>query len=143
MNDGFNKQRPDKLSLIVFSQRFDKVHYALVLASATAAMSTPVTLFFTMHATKALVGTGWRKMPAEGFADGGEMDDAFRERGVGDFETLINACSELGVKFMVCEMGLKALEIKREDLRDDIDMETGGVVTFMNDASNQGSIIFI
>ena len=31
---------PEKLSIVVFSGEFDKVHYALVLASAAAAMGT-------------------------------------------------------------------------------------------------------
>ncbi|MCK4939059.1 MAG: DsrE/DsrF/DrsH-like family protein [Rhodospirillaceae bacterium] len=149
MANGLNPQRPDKLSLIVFSQCSARVHYALVMASATAAISTPVTIFFTMEATKALGKPDengaypWQAMPAEGYSNGGEMNAAFIKKGVADFETLLSACGELGVKFMVCEMGLRAIDMTRSDLRDDINIETGGVVTFMDDASNNGSMVFI
>ena len=45
---------PEKLSLIVQSDDFDRVHYALVLASAALATGKPVTLLFAMAATRAL-----------------------------------------------------------------------------------------
>ena len=45
---------PDKLSIVVYSGKFDEVHYALVMASAAAAVGRPVTLFFTMDACIAL-----------------------------------------------------------------------------------------
>lgn len=149
MNEGLNSKRPEKLSLIVFSKCAARVHYALVMASATAAIATPVTIFFTMGATVALGkpnenGTHpWQTMPAEGYNNGEEMNKAFIDKNVADFETLLSACSELGVKFMVCEMGLQAIGMKRENLRDDVNVEIGGVVTFMNDASNDGSMVFI
>ena len=149
MNEGLNPNRPDKLSLVVFSKHIDRVHYALVMASATAAISTPVTVFFTMGATLALGkpdenGTyPYQAMPAEGYNNGAEMNEAFAQKNVADFETLLGACIELDVKFMVCEMGLQTIGIKRKDLRDDISVEIGGVVTFMNDASNDGSMVFI
>ncbi len=149
MNDGLDPTRPDKLSLIVFSGDIDRVHYALVMASATAAIATPVTVFFTMEATRAIGKADkngdypYQTMPARGYKNGGEMNDDFIKKGIGDFETLLSACAELGVKFMVCEMGLRAIDMALGDLRGDINIETGGVVTFMNDASNNGSMVFI
>lgn len=145
MGEGLNAERPDKLSLIVFSGDFDKVHYALVMASAAAAIGTPVTLFFTMEGARALVGqNGWHAQPApEPFNNGKSMDAEFIARGVADFETLLEACRDLQVRFMVCEMGLKAYGIDRATLRDDIQIEQGGVVTFINDASKDGTMLFI
>lgn len=143
--------RPDKLSIVVFSGDFDKVHYALVLASGSCAAGIPTTLFFTMEGARALCRTNaqsppsWRALipTTAKFPDGGAMDDAFKGRGVGDFETLLHACIDMGVVFMVCEMGLAALDIPRSDLRADIPLVDGGVVTFLNDASKDGSILFI
>lgn len=145
---------PDKLSLVVYSGTFDKVHYALVMAAAAAAMGKPVTLFFTMGATRALMapaadGTAaWRSMPVSADAGlegdtGGAVDDAFKDRGVATFEELLAAAKALDAKFMVCEMGLRAMGIERDALRDDIELETGGVVTFLNDASADGTTLFV
>jgi len=150
MAEVLNPERPEKLSLVVFSGDFDKVHYALVIASAAAAIDTPVTLFFTMEGARALLRPGVDNVPAwatqptsNGLETGADMNDAFLERGVADFETLMGACRELGVRFLVCEMGLKALDISRGELRPDITIEVGGVVTFLNDAHKDGSIVFI
>ena len=41
-------ESPRKLSLVVFSGSFEKVHYALVMASAALASGREATLFFTM-----------------------------------------------------------------------------------------------
>jgi peroxiredoxin family protein len=74
---------PDKLSLVVLSADFTRVHYALVLASAAAAVGTPATLFFTMDAARFLQkpsadGTpGWRSVPAVGPGVGPGISPAF------------------------------------------------------------------
>tara|TARA_B100000315_G_scaffold228180_1_gene236667 strand:+ start:645 stop:1091 length:447 start_codon:yes stop_codon:yes gene_type:complete len=142
---------PDRLSIVVFSPGFDKVHYALVMAAAAAATDTPATLFFTMEAIRALEkpaddGTpAWRQMPAgpAAVAAGGEMDDDFQARGVATFEELLQSCVALKVRFMVCEMGLRALGLEKEALRGDVPVEAGGVVTFLKDASPDGATFFI
>ncbi len=142
---------PDKLSIVVFAGEFDKVHYALVMASGAAAVGTPVTLFFTMQACRALLkpaadGTpAWRSMPVSDGSGrtGGEMDDDFAARNVATFEELLLACPEMGVRFLVCEMGLKAVGLERGDLRDDLPLEDGGVVTFVTDASPDGTMLFV
>lgn len=144
-------QSPDALSIVVHAGNFDKVHYALVMASAAAATNKPAMLFFTMEACKTLLKPNadghhpWQKMPVSGGAakNGGEMDQTFGDRKVATFEELITSCAELGVTFMVCEMGLRALDISRDDLRDDIDFKEGGVVSFLNAASKDGAVLFI
>ncbi len=146
-------QRPDKLSIIVFSGDFDRVHYALVTASAAVAIDIPVTLFFTMEASRALLApidnghATWRDLPVGPSSalgrNGGEMDDGFKQRTVADFEDLLAACVALGVRFMVCDMGLRALDLEGARLREDVPVESGGMVTFLNDASRTGQMLFI
>jgi len=135
---------PDKLSVIVFSGDFDRVHYALAMAAAAAAVDTPATLFFTMGALRALRradagGTpGWAALPGAA-----ARDAELVARGVAGFETLYAACAALGVRFMVCEMGLAAEGLRRADLRDDAPIEEGGLVTFLADASASGAVVFV
>lgn len=141
---------PDKLSIVVFSGHYDKVHYALVMASAAAAVGRPVTLFFTMLACRALKAAGndgapaWRDMPlSEEQGTGGDKDDAYGAMNVATFEELLQSCVQMGVTFMICEMGLRAVGLEGEPLRDDIPLEQGGVVTFLADASKDGAMLFI
>jgi len=145
--------RPGKLSIIVFSGEFERIHYALVTASAAVAIDIPVTLFFTMAASRALLaplGDGtpaWRSLPIGNSGLVGttaeQIDDGFKERTVADFEDLLSACVTLGVRFMVCDMGLRALDMEGAQMRDDVAIESGGMVTFLNDASATGQMLFI
>ncbi len=140
---------PDKLSIIVYSGMFDKVHYALVMASAAAAVGRPVTLFFTMDACVVLEeakdgSAPWASLPvSQGSKSAAELDADYGQRGIATFEELMEACVAMGVKFMVCEMGLRARGLEDEPLRNDIPLEEGGVVTFLNDASKDGAVIFV
>ena len=141
---------PDKLSIVVYDHHFDKVHYALVMASATAAIGKPVTLFFTMGACQALMATpadappAWADMPlSDGSGTGLERDQAYRQDGIASFEELLSACRALDVKFLVCEMGLRAKGYKNSNLSENLNIEISGVVTFMNDVSKDGAVIFI
>lgn len=128
----------DKLSLVVFSGDYERVHYALALAAGAIAANTPVTLFFTMGAARALVGTdGWRLLP------GAQADAEYCAKGLAGFEDLLDACTALGVKVMVCEMGLRALGIDASTLRPGLPLEQGGIVTFLADASKDGAMMFV
>ncbi len=140
---------PEKLSLVVFSGAYDKVHYALSMASAALAVNRPATLFFTMEAIRGLAKAdaegrpGWAALESGAGGGAAARDRDYRERGVATFEELMDACVELGARFMVCEMGLRALRLTAADLRDDIGFSQGGLVTFLNDASADGAVVFI
>ena len=114
------------LSIIVRSGKYEDVHYALAMAAAAIAVNKPAVLFFTMSGIHALMGP---PPPLEGW----ERDAVNKQRGVGDFETLLQACVELGVRFIVCEMGLRSLAIDRTSLRADVPFTVAGIVTLLEE----------
>jgi peroxiredoxin family protein len=114
------------VSIIVRSGKYEDVHYALALAAAAVAVNKPAVLFFTMAGIRALTGPP----PA---LDDWQRDAINRQRGVGDFETLLQACVELGVRFIVCEMGLRSLDIDRTTLRADVPFTVAGIVTLLEE----------
>ena len=124
---------PDKLSFIIQSGDYGRVHYALVMASAALATGKAVTLFFTMDGTRALL---------TGFADVPE-DAALAQKGLATFEELMAACAELGAVFMICELGLRASAVDRGRIRDDIDITEGSAVSFLSDASADGAMLYV
>jgi peroxiredoxin family protein len=113
------------LSIIVRSGKYEDAHYALAMASAALAVNQTAVLFFTMGGLRALM-----IQPA---LDDWERDALNRQRGVGDFETLLQACIELGARFIVCEMGLRSLAIDRASLRTDIPFTVAGIVTLLEE----------
>lgn len=138
------------LSIVVFSGGFDRVHYALVMASAAAAVNRKVTLFFTGRALRALVHEeepgvlGWHDLDA---ADDGsrpaERDRFFASHGMATFEELLGACVLMNVKILACEMGLRALGLPASaTLRSDVPAIVAGVVTYLGE-SDGAQTLFI
>jgi peroxiredoxin family protein len=131
----------ERLCIVLLSGSFERVHYALCMASAAAALERPVTLFVTLGALCALVATdkngrpGWMNLPgverpaASPAADGAALDALNRARGVAGFDELLRACTAFEVEFMVCEMGLRTLGLTPGDLRSDVRLEPGGLAS--------------
>jgi peroxiredoxin family protein len=137
------------LNLVLVSDLYERVHYALVMASAAAATNRKVRLFFTMGALKALTRSkadrpGWHDLsPSPGGLGPMDQDRAFAEAGIATFEELLQATVALGGEVMACEMGMRAVGLARDDLRSDIAVAEGGVVTFLEAAEGSGPIIFV
>ena len=134
----------EPIRLVLFSGDFDRIHYALAMASAAVAVNRPATLFFTMQACRALLGKdGWRDMKSETAGTGAVKDADLQAKGIGGFEELLAACAALGVRFIVCETGLRAEGIERSDLRDNLELEVAGLVTLYGDSAAGGALTFI
>ena len=133
----------ERLSVLLLSGSFDRAHYALSIASTAAALERPATLFVTLAATRALLAEdgqgrpGWASLPLSAdladpdVADGAALDARNRSRGVAGFEELLQACVALGVEIMVCEMGLRALDLEAQALREDVPIRAGGLATLL------------
>jgi peroxiredoxin family protein len=133
---------PERLSLILLSGSFERVHYGLAMASAAAALARPVTLFATHGAIRAFLAAdpvgrpGWAGLPLGPLAppevaDGFALDARNRKRGVAGFEELLQACAGLGVEFIVCEMGLRAEGLAAAALRPDLPIQRAGLATLL------------
>ncbi len=114
------------ISVILRAGDYESAHYALALAAAALAVNKPAVLFFTMSGIRAL-----QSPPPP--LDDWDRDGRNRARGVGDFETLLQACVELGARFIVCEMGLRSLDIDRASLRADVPITVAGIVTLLEE----------
>jgi len=133
----------ERLSVVLLSGAFERVHYALCVATAAAALERPVTLFVTLGALPALVAEdgrgrpGWMRLPVGAdvagaeVVDGGALDDRYRARGVVGFEELLEACRALEVELMVCDMGMRALGLEPGALRADLELRPGGLATLL------------
>jgi len=69
------------------------------------------------------------------------MTDMMKKQNVATFEELFEASKQLGVKFTACEMAMHILEIKKEDLIDEVE-DIAGVATFL-DRSKDAKVLFI
>jgi peroxiredoxin family protein len=152
-----------KASIVVFSGDLDKAMAALVIATGAAASSMDVTLFFTFWGLNVIKKGGLFK--GEGFmgkmfnvlARGGDaigpsrlnmlgigrwlMKRIMKQKNVNLPKEMIEEARELGVKFLACEMSMRVMGIRKEDL-----IETDGIVgvaTYIREASNSEITLFI
>ena len=132
---------PGKLSLIVLSGTYERVHYALALASSQLAVGRQATLFFTMGGIKGLLAPAEDGRPGWHALDGAQRDAIMAREGLATFEELLGACVELGASILVCEMGLAAEGLARAELRTDVPIAEGGIVSFLNDARADGALM--
>jgi peroxiredoxin family protein len=159
------EKQQDKLSLICFSGDFDKAIAAFTLATGAAATNKEVSLFFTFWGLNII-----RKNRARAFKGGGFLTRFFnflmggvnklplsrlnfmgaspkimtylmRKKNVATLPELMESAKALGVKFIACEMAMHILDIKKEDLIDEVE-EVIGVPTFL-EHSRDAMTLFI
>ena len=121
----------DPLGVLLLSGGHDRVHYAFVLASGAAAIGRDVVLFASNRGCLGLA-TDW-----SGLDDAGR-DTRVQASGVAGLDDLRDACTELGVRLIACEAGLKIEQIDPAALLPSV--EIAGVVTFLS-AVGGGQIV--
>ena len=122
-----------RLSVILHSGDYDRIHYAFVIAATAAAINRPVTLLFTKSAVRALT-PDWAT----------KMDIAFSKTGMAKLSEMINACTELAVSFKICELGLISEGLGMKDLRTNVCLEPDGITSFLIEAENEmAQILFV
>jgi peroxiredoxin family protein len=109
------------LGILLLSGGHDRAHYALVLATGAAALGREVVLFATNAGCRLFLD------PCPLLADGREA--ALEARGVAGIGLLLAAASELGLRRVACEAGLKAEDLAGLPLAPGV--EVAGVATLL------------
>ena len=118
------------LGVLLLSGDHDRAHYALVLATGAAALGREVVLFATNAGCRLLLA------PSPLLDDPREAHLA--ARGVATIATLLEAASDLGIRRIACEAGLKAEDLAGAPLAEGV--EVAGVVTFLT-AVGAGQVV--
>ena len=118
------------LGVLLLSGEHDRAHYALVLATGAAALGREVVLFATNAGCRLLLA------PSPLLEDPREAHLA--ARGVATIATLLEAASDLGIRRIACEAGLKAEDLAGAPLAEGV--EVAGVVTFLT-AVGAGQVV--
>src|SRR4030042_210964 len=150
--------------IVQLSGDFDKVFAGFTLASASAAAGMPTTIFFTFWGLKAiqkgnLTGKGFmgrmvgllnrgglHRLGPSRFNFGGMGRWMFKKmmaaKRVAPLEELRQACIDLGVPFVACKTSRDVMEVKREDLIDEVEAVVGAAKQ-IKDASESAINYFI
>ncbi|MFO7901704.1 MAG: FAD-dependent oxidoreductase [Pirellulaceae bacterium] len=154
-------EAPKKMTIVVFSNDWDRVVAAFIIANGAAAMGLKPTLFFTFWGLNVLRRDpppqlkknvienlfGWMmprgpdklalsKMHMAGMGLG-MMKNIMKKKNVASLPELISDALKADVKLVGCTMSMDLMGIHREELIDGV--ETGGVAMYLSNA-NQGAV---
>ena len=158
-------EREKNLTIIVFSNDFDRAIAAFIIATGAASSGMSVTMFFTFWGlsllrkknppsrAKSLVERmfGWMlplgpektalsKMHFGGLGTG-MMKGVMRKKKMPRLSELMDMAGSLGVNIVACTTSMGMMGIGREELIDNI--AYGGVATYLNEARGAGVNLFI
>lgn len=159
--------RADVLNLLVFSGERDRLLAAFVMATGAAACGMEVSMFFTFWATPALRrsepstakkslterafgwmlprGVGKTRLSQMDFGGLGRamMSREMRHKNIASLDELIRTASELGVTIRVCDMSMRLMGIRQEELIDYPGLELCGVARFAEECCAANTTLFI
>ena len=156
---------PHSAAIVLFSNDFDKVMAALILANGLAASGAKVGIFFTFWGLTVLRKTpeikphknfiskmfSWMlpsgakklalsKMNMMGMGTA-LMKSVMQKQNIASLPELLQSAKAAGVKFIACEMAMNVMGITRDELID-VD-EVAGVAAFAELAKNSNNTLFI
>ena len=129
-----NKRKP--LFILISDQLADQVHFAMMAASAAAAINRPVTLFFAKGAINTVIKNGWKKMIDRRGKSGTHMDKRLAARGVADMPVMMDACMAMNVRFLVCENSLMEEGLTSDDLIERPVVMISSMATILDEGEN-------
>jgi len=152
-------------TFVVFSGDMDRVMAAFIMANGATAMKRKVNMFFTFWGLNAIrkkdanpvkkdvlskmfgmmLPNGASKLKLSKLNMGGigtsMMKHVMKKKGVDSLEKLIQDAQHSGVRLVACQMSMDVMGITKDELIDGI--EFGGVATFLSDAENSNTTLFI
>jgi predicted peroxiredoxin len=108
-----------KVAIVCNGAENKNLYPTFVLSSSAAAAGDEVILFFCPAAAPAL-----KK---------GELEK-IKSKGMPDMAELVEGIKSLGGRLLLCELALEAKDLKKEELRDDIELV--GATSFMAEISD-------
>lgn len=165
-NKAASQPNPNGINFLVFDGSRDRLLAAFVMATGAAACGMEVKMFFTFWATAALrkgkqIGKksfvewafGWMlpgsfqatKLSQMDMRGMGRMlmEREMKKKNISDLNSLVETAANLGVKISVCEMSMRLMGIRREELIDFPGLAYCGVASFVDDAAGANTTMFI
>ena len=159
--------RKDQLSMAIVSGDFDKILAAMVISIAAAALDTKVKLFFSFWALSALradnkkakgkdfiskmfgimLPKGKNKLKLSNMQMAGigpvMIKRLMKSQNVLSIEEMFQQAGELGIEIIVCEMSMGLMGFTKEEMIDYPHLSYAGAATFVCDANESSTQLFI
>ena len=157
----------DKLTMIVFSGELDKIIAAFILATGAASMGTEVSMFFTFWGSASLraphkkakgknfiekmfgmmLPKGFKHLKLSNMNMAGMgtlmIKNIMKKKKIPSLEEMLKIAEDLEVQISICEMSMDLMGMKSEEMIDYKFLRYCGVASFLKDAGESKSTLFI
>lgn len=136
-----------KATIIVHSGGFDKIMSAFIIGNGYLSMGVSVTLFFTFWGLSALKKSGFKKalLPRKNFFGLSRymIKQKMKKYNVASLNDLAENYKKLGGTIIACTMTMELMDVKEEELREDLVDEYGTVGKFCYESKDSDVTLFI
>lgn len=157
-----SEEKPKKMAIIASQGKLDTAYPPLILASTAVAMDFEVAIFFTFYGLDIVKKKKLKRLkvaplanpampvpvpnivgalPGMTFMATQMMKNWMNKAGVATIPELMEACIEMDVTLIACQMTMDVLGVKREELLDEV--EIGGAATFLEFAQDADITMFM
>jgi peroxiredoxin family protein len=141
------EEATERMTIVLHSGDMDKVYSALIIANGALAMGMEVTIFFTFWGLQRLKRGALEKGPLSKmhFLGLGKwmVKQRMKKANVASLDRMLQDFKELGGKIMACDMTMKIMGIRPEDLRQDLIDQYCAVGSYIQEARSSQVTLFI
>ncbi len=131
----------DKVAIVVSEGSYDKAMASVFLGSTAAGLGMEVHLFFTFFGLELLKKNKRPRLKGMYRPFTGMFEKKMKGIGVESFQDMMDTCSEMGVRLYACSTSMEAMGLKKEQLRDGVDVL--GASKFLDIAAGSKVQLFI
>jgi peroxiredoxin family protein len=137
----------EKMTIVLHSGDMDKVYSALIIGNGALSMGMDVSIFFTFWGLQRLKKGGLDKGPLSKMHMLGlgkwMVKQRMKKSNVRSLDGMLQDFRDLGGKIMACDMTMDIMGIKAEDLREDLIEEYCAVGSYVQEARESQTTLFI
>lgn len=123
-----DEERKESLTMIVYSDNFDKLTMPMILAQGAIANGWDVHIFYTFFGLRGLLKRFKPKLPGMWRPFTGIIKGRMRKAQVPSYVEFMESAIEDGAHVYACSMSMDMMGWKKEDMFDGV--EVAGVATF-------------
>ena len=123
-------EKKEELTIIVYSDSFDKLMMPMILAQGALAMGWEVNIFYTFFGLRGLLRRFRPKLPGMWRAFTGMIQKRMARQKVPSYKEFMASNIEMGANIYACNMSMEMMGWKREDMFEGV--RVAGVAKYLD-----------
>ena len=126
-------EKKEIMTIIVYSNHFDKLMMPMILAQGALAMGWEVNIFYTFFGLKGLMRKFNPKLPGMYSIGTGMIEKKMARQKVMSYKEFMRSNIEMGANIYACNMSMEMMGWKKEDMFDGV--KVAGVAKYLDMAA--------